>query len=98
MPALVELPFLAETPASPHNLVGVDMAATNKWQVDSLTDPDNEATTTRVGTFGGTTYDKQDIANPGRFTHVALKLQCTAAGAAKISNITIRHDGVEPAT
>lgn len=95
-PALVELPFLTLSPPTLQQLEGIDAATTNEWTIDVLLDPNNENATVRAGTIDGITYSMTDIAAPGRFSHVALKLTCVAAGAAKIANICIRHDGQEP--
>ena len=97
MPALVELPFLTESPPVLNQLEGIDAATTNEWQIDVLPDPNSEVETVRAGTIDGITYSDTDIAADCRFSHIALKLQCFKAGAAKIANITIRHDGAEPA-
>jgi hypothetical protein len=96
MPADVELPFAAGTPPKLQSCEGIDIASTGEWIVDVLTDPNNEAATIRGGTLDGITYGNADISVPGRFTHIALRLRCVAAGAATISNVTIHHDGAEP--
>jgi hypothetical protein len=96
MPADVALPFAAGSPPKSQLCEGIDIASTGEWVVDILTDPNNENATIRGGTLDGITYGNADIANPVRFTHIALRLRCTAAGAASISNVTIHHDGQEP--
>lgn len=96
-PAIVQIPFLTLSPPSQQMLTGIDAATTNEWTMDALLDPNNEHATVRVGTIDGITYGDSDISAPGRFSHIALNLTCTAAGPATISNITIRHDGGEPA-
>ncbi len=95
-PALVQLPFLTQSPPSLAQLLGIDAATTSEWTIDVLPDPNNENATVRAGTIDGITYSLTDIAAPVRFSHVALNLTCTVAGPAKIANITIRHDGAEP--
>lgn len=96
-PTLVEIPFLTQSPPSLLQLQGIDAATTGEWTIDVLLDPNNENATVRLGKIDGITYSMSDQSVPGRFSHVALKLTCTAAGPATISNITIRHDGAEPA-
>ena len=97
MPALVELPYLSLTPPALQECTGVDIAATSEWIIDVLLDPNNEAATVRCSTIDGITYGHEDIGNPGHFSHIAMKLQCTVAGPAKLMNICIRHDGADPA-
>jgi hypothetical protein len=96
MQPVVELPFMCTTPPSEHMCQGVDISSVGEWVVDILLDPSNETVTQRVGTLDGITYGKPGITEPGRFTHLALKLTCVSAGAASISNLNLRHDGEEP--
>jgi hypothetical protein len=96
LPADVALPFAAGSPPKSQICEGIDIASTGEWIVDVLTDPNNENATLRGGVLDGITYGNADIATPGRFTHIALRLRCTAAGPASISNVTIHHDGAEP--
>ena len=98
MTPVVEIPFLTLSPPSSQNCEGIDIASTGEWIVDVLLDPTNEAATIRGGTLDGITYGEQDCAFSGRFTQIALKLTGNSVGAAKISNITIRHNGQEPQT
>jgi hypothetical protein len=96
LPADVALPFAAGTPPKAQICEGIDIASSGEWIVDTLTDPNNENVTIRGGILDGITYGDADIATPGRFTHIALRLRCVAAGPATISNVTIHHDGAEP--
>lgn len=93
--AQVDLPFVASSPPAMQMLEGFDMASTGEWLVDVLVDPNNENLKLRVGTISDVTYDGEDITLPGRTTHVALSMTCSAAGEATISNLNVHTDGRE---
>lgn len=94
--ANVQIPFVATSPPSWGMLDGFDMACTNAWQVQVLTDPRNENAQQDIGIIVNSTYDSEDIGIGGRYTYVALNLTCSAAGQATISNMSIHHDSEEP--
>lgn len=96
LPPQVDLPFVAMDPPTMVAVTGIDVALTNTWQMNLLTDPNNEGAVIDVGTFDEISYPGPDTAAPGRSTHFALSLTCSSAGEASISNITIHHDGEEP--
>lgn len=94
--ASVSLPFVASAPPSLEMMLGFDIAAEGAWQVTALFDPDNENAKLSIGTIDGISYNFADAGFSGRTTHIAFDLTCSAAGAAKISNILVHTDGKEP--
>lgn len=96
MIAKAYLPYVAASPPASSMLIGFDIACEGEWKVQQLLDPNNDALKMTVGTISGVTYDQPDIGDAGRASHMAFELTCSAAGAASISNITIRTDGDEP--
>ena len=93
----VDLPFVAQSPPASAMLVGFDIACAGDWDVDVITDPNDETQFQHIGLVNGITYGDTDIAVPGRASHMALRLTCASAGQATISNLTIHDDGKEPA-
>lgn len=91
-----ETPFIsAKDPAGIKMLEGFDMAAENAWRVDVLPDPNNPAYHIPVGVIPGTTYPREMIKLPGRTSHYALRMQCSAAGRATLSSTAVHHSAEE---
>ena len=95
---LVSLPFVtAQTPATVKQLTGFDIACTGEWQVDLLSNPNDDNQRSRIGKLTKTTYNRPNgrIPVPGRTSHMALDLTCTRGGNATISSITLHYDADE---
>lgn len=91
--ATVELPYLsAKTAATFKNLEGFDMALTGEWRVHLLPDPYDDTVEIDVGTINKTSYGQGRIGVPGETTHAALKLVCSRAGPATISNLAVHYE------
>jgi hypothetical protein len=96
MIAQVDLPFVSTSPPTMIVLDGIDSAMTNAWQTYILVDPDDTTQQINAGILTGVSYDTPDNAAPGRSTHFAMSMTCSAAGQATISNIALRYSGGEP--
>jgi len=89
----IQLPFLdASKPATSKDFTGIDMACTNQWQVFVATDPTDINTNEEIATIDRTTYGLGRATFTGYSTHLAPKLICTSAGAAKIGNLALHYD------
>jgi hypothetical protein len=73
----------------------MDMVCENDWDVYVATDPTDINTNEQVGTVNRTTYGLGRIPLSGYSTHMAVKMTCTRAGAAKIGNIALHYEGAE---
>lgn len=80
------LPFLhANKPGTFKNLSGIDIAATGRWEVDLLVDPNELANVVHFGHLDGVSFGEEDIAGLGRATHVAPRFIHEEAGPASLS-------------
>ena len=92
----IQLPFLSGgKPATSKDWTGMDMVCENDWDVYVSTDPTDINTNEQVGTVNRTTYGLGRIPLAGYSTHMAVKMTCTRAGAAKIGNIALHYEGAE---
>ena len=92
----VQMPFLdASTPATNKDFTGIDVTCTNQWDVSVSTDPTDISLSQVVATVNRTTYGLGRVSLVGFSTHIAPKLTCTTAGAAKLGNISIHYEGSE---
>jgi len=98
MVSTVELPFIANTPPGRAMLSGFDQAAQGEWHVSALVDPNDETAAVNIGAIDDITYGEEDISLPGRTSHVAFKLVCSAAGYAAIMNMNINDTSKETST
>jgi hypothetical protein len=91
--AKVHLPFVAaQNPALFKRWTSFDMACTGVWHVQILVDPDDDNKFVEAGTVSKNTYDLPALGLVGEFPMVALVAECSAAGNASISNITLHYD------
>jgi hypothetical protein len=92
----LKTPFMAaEKVATIKEIYGIDSSVVNVWDSYLLVDPNDETKKIAIGRLHNSTYAEGNIAMPGRTSHVALEMTCTAAGAASVSNVAIHFDGVE---
>ena len=88
----VQLPFLdGSTPATSKDFMSLDATITNDWSVSIATDPTDISTQEDVGIINKTTYGLGRMTITGYSTHIAIKLVCSAAGAAKIGNLAVHY-------
>lgn len=91
--ATVHLPFVAaQNPALFKRWLSYDLACTGVWNINFLVDPADEAKYIAAGPVSRTTYDQTTFGMVGEHPMVALTLECSAAGEASISNITLHYD------
>lgn len=77
------------------NITGMDIAAKGTWNVKYLVDPNDETETVRgtVGELEGVTFQEEENAAMGHFTHIAPVLERVGAGYASVSKITLYYKG-----
>tara|TARA_R110002153_G_scaffold272486_1_gene441225 strand:+ start:944 stop:3013 length:2070 start_codon:yes stop_codon:yes gene_type:complete len=89
----IQLPFLdAAKPATSKDFTGIDLSCTNQWTVYVSTDPTDITINQEIATIDRTTYGLGRATFSGYSTHLAPKLVCTSAGAAKIGNLALHYD------
>jgi len=92
-PVTVQVPFLdGGKPATSKDFQGLDAVVENDWDVEIGTDPTDISLTEDAGTIDRTTYGLGRMAIGGYSTHMAIKLTCAAAGAAKIGNLAVHYE------
>jgi hypothetical protein len=96
-PVVVETPFMgAGDEARKKALDGWDQTALNTWNVQVATDPNHPDRYIDVGYIDGNTYHKEANAPlPGYTSSVALRMECSAAGDARMSSVAFHYDGGE---
>lgn len=93
-----QLPFFsAKKHGTYKEIEGIDIAATGKWTMTLLVDPNNPTTSAsvQIGQIDGFTYQQDNIAALGHFTHIAPLLVNQDAGYASLSNVTMYYQGAE---
>ena len=93
---VVQLPFLdGGKPATHKDFYGIDATLVNDWSISLATDPTDITIQEDAGVLNKTTYGMGRAAITGYSTHIAIKLTCTAAGAAKIGNLAVHYTSSE---
>jgi hypothetical protein len=93
-PVTVVVPYLtAQTPATSKEWMGLDMSIDNVWTVSIAADPNNLEAWQTVATVEETTMAKGHCRFQARSTHLALKMECTEPGPAKIGAALIHYQG-----
>lgn len=89
---IVELPFItAQSAPEFKEWEGLDMGATGTWHMEMLVDPRDEAKVIDCGRIDGITYGLPDIGMVGEVPMFALRLTCTSAGFASLSNLVVHY-------
>lgn len=92
----VQMPFLDATrPADSKDFTGIDVTCTNQWDISVATDPTDITARQNVATVSRTTYGLGRATMTGYSTHIAPRLVCTQAGAARLGNISVHYEGSE---
>lgn len=93
---VVQMPFLdASAPATSKTFHSIDVTCENSWTVSVATDPQDIALRQEVATVYQTTFGLGRAAISNHSTHIAPRLVCNSAGAAKLGNIAIHYDSGE---
>lgn len=93
-PATVDIPFLAaRDEAGIKQITGLDIGGENLWDITAYVNPKNETETISLGKMNGVTYADENADAIGETSHIALRLVCSAAGRASLSNMAIHHTG-----
>lgn len=87
------LPFMSfGRPSTPKQLKGFDIAASGRWTVDLLVNPENLSEYSRIGTsIGEVTQWQENIAATGIWPAVSLKMTHAATVAASVSAVQIHY-------
>jgi len=94
--AKVHLPFVAaQNPALFKRWLSFDMACTGVWSVKFLVDPDDENKFIEAGTVSQNTYTLPAFGLVGEHPMVAVVAECSTAGEASISNITMHYKAMQ---
>ena len=94
LPVTVELPFLtARDEAGVKQFTGIDIGGANVWHLVALVDPKNETSEIDLGYLVDATYADENAEALGETSHMALRLTCSAAGFAGLSNMALHHTG-----
>lgn len=94
LPVEVHLPFLtARDDAGVKQFTGIDIGGTNLWRLTALVNPKDESETIDLGFMDGATYADENAEAIGETSHMAVKLVCSAAGFAGLSNMAFHHTG-----
>lgn len=94
---VVELPFInAQSAPEFKRWEGMDMGATGVWRMEMLIDPRDETKVVDCGSIDGVTYGLPETSLIGELPMFALKLTCTSAGYASLSNLVVHYRGSRP--
>jgi len=95
-PVEVQLPFLdAKSPATSKDWSGIDAVVENEWKVSIGTDPTDITVYEEAAVISKATYGLGRIPLSAYSTHIAVRLECDTAGAAKIGNLAVHYSGGE---
>lgn len=93
-PVTVDLPFFtARDEAGVKQFTGIDIGGENLWSLTAYVNPKDESETIDLGKLDGVTYADENADAIGETSHLALRLTCTAAGRASLSNMALHHNG-----
>lgn len=93
---LVELPFAnARSIATFKKWTGFDMASVGDWEIELLTDPNDEAKIIDLGIANRITYSEPVFATIGESPMFALRLTGKSDGFASISNLAFHYQTTE---
>ena len=93
---VIQLPFLdAKSPATEKDWNGLDAVVENEWKVSIGTDPADITTYEEAAVISKATYGMGRIPLSAYSTHIALRLECSEAGAAKLGNLAVHYNGSE---
>jgi hypothetical protein len=88
----VQLPFLdAQSPATDKMWSGIDAVASSTWTVKIAADPTDIEANELAATLSKVTYGLGRIGLSTTSTHLALKLENTQTGAAKIGTLAVHY-------
>ena len=88
----VQLPFLdAQTPATNKMWSGIDAVCESTWTVKIAPDPTDIETNELAATLDKVTYGLGRVGLSVTSTHLALKLENTQDGAAKLGNLAVHY-------
>lgn len=88
----VQLPFLdAQSPATDKMWSGIDAVASSTWTVKIAADPTDIEANELAATISKVTYGLGRIGLSTTSTHLALKLENTQTGAAKIGTLAVHY-------
>jgi hypothetical protein len=88
----VQLPFLdAQSPATNKMWAGMDAVCESTWTVKIASDPTDIETNELAATLNKVTYGLGRVGLSTTSTHLALKLENTQAGAAKLGNLAVHY-------
>ena len=88
----VQLPFLdAQTPATNKMWSGIDLVCSSTWSVKIAGDPTDIEANELAATINKVTYGLGRIGLSTTSTHLALKLENTQEGAAKLGTLAVHY-------
>ena len=88
----VQLPFLdAAAPATNKMWSGIDAVCEGTWTVKTAPDPTNIENNEMAATLNKVTYGLGRVGLSTTSTHLALKLENTQTGAAKLGNLAVHY-------
>ena len=88
----VQLPFLdAQSPATDKMWTGLDAVASSTWTVKIAGDPTDIETNELAATIDKVTYGLGRVGLSTTSTHLALKLENTQTGAAKLGTLAVHY-------
>lgn len=88
------IPFLSmKKDGTYKHLLGVDIAATNDWDMELLVDPNDLTQISPIGSMPGVTYGLDDVGVVGHYTHISPRLTCQQDGFASLSKVSLFFDG-----
>jgi hypothetical protein len=95
--AVAQLPFLdGGRPNVKKGFRSYDVACTGTWKVELGMNPNDQTVLDTLGRVFETTYNGPILSGAGESTHFSLKFtleRAPASGPAKLSSVTIHHDG-----
>ena len=88
----VQLPFLdAQTPATTKMWSGIDLVCSSTWSIKIAGDPTDIESNELAATINKVTYGLGRIGLSTTSTHLALKLENTQEGAAKLGTLAVHY-------
>jgi len=88
----VQLPFLdAQTPATDKMWSGIDLVCSSTWTVKIAGDPTDIEANELAATINKVTYGLGRVGLSTTSTHLALKLENTQSGAAKLGTLAVHY-------
>lgn len=92
----IDLPYIdGRQVATFKEFTGIDIVCQGEWNVYVNTDPNNPTAESKVAIVNNTTLNLDQLGLIGRGPTIKLRLECTAAGPARVSKVIVHYSPAE---